>query len=1207
MSDPDRVKAEKIALAKKKLKEFEMKRQRESPVPSSEHTGGRQSTVSFNSESGYQLNGSDQPVNEQPHSHEHSTSSNRSNSNGPGGHEHVQQQAYSNMNYHDPVYQQQYQQPYNTQAADDSAHSAHEHAHDGHGHSHEHQPQQGHSHQDEHDDHFHSGTNGAPQHHHAHAEPVQEFAPVPAPFQSHMEELTTLKTERDELAAAHEQMKGQMEQLLSHYTQLHTAYTQISSNGVHSDVEKQILQLQSAVAVLVEEKTALQSELRSTKENLEKEIRDKGCQQSESTVSSGEVSKLTAKVGELSRILDKRMEELDCVRREAAHMQTQLRTLNNEKSDAQARLKAVFREKETVDTQLAALKKELHMKDIYLKQLGAHNVVNAVPVDQDHLQQMNARLEELTKEVSDLKTARDQAVEEMQTVRQHYEAVNRELADKYKATAEELDSIQAMRWAGEAKIRELEDRLVIMTDTLSSKEHQAIKSLEQNGDVTGSVQIANANLMAGVAEEEVNQKVREAVRKTVKEWEQILEEEMKKADQAIQEKDRVLFEKEQALAETQMRYRLLEERTLETQANGADLLSLSEQLQNEKATVSRALAQNREVKEQLIEIQNRIVTLTEEKLASELARQTAEHQVKTLMQKMNLQDAGLISNNEPIPGVESVRQDNGMQREEERSENKDDDMRDKRGDSVSSSKSVDSNQSAGTEDMIEHSKAQITKLQRQLEDADRVMSQLRDELRRSNAQNEEMQQIMRQNAEDENQNSILVELTQAIERINALSNENHQLRENLNRAVTALHNLESTKSGASNANSQQAVFPGSSISKTVAPVTTPTHTAYSETETSSATDRTPSQITVMSDEAVQHKNEKSSSEEGNVPMPKQYHLSEGSSSQYTTSENTEMIARNDNVTRVTRPELAAVSEKVVKKSDAVAQQPIGSREWAFQSLETRFNEVMAKYADQQEHMEQLEHINTQLQLENDTIADHVVLYQHQRRLIRERLRAKDQQLNSMEREREKTIQRCKELQDALMLVLGQNGMLKEYQTGSLTKGKRRSAGKRRGSRSYSQSTVDELSGDEHVIVDAKNQIVPPRETFDANRANSFSPPPVFTENGIGEKSPVNSEISSGSPIVHEQSRPRADSSASVKSEDELTSILRQTTNSASPVGNQRRAMSPSSAIRSQSPSAQTAAVKKILEILSDISATPSQSSAANNLHCTQCIGNLETI
>ena len=64
---------------------------------------------------------------------------------------------------------------------------------------------------------------------------------------------------------------------------------------------------------------------------------------------------------------------------------------------------------------------------------------------------------------------------------------------------------------------------------------------------------------------------------------------------------------------------------------------------------------------------------------------------------------------------------------------------------------------------------------------------------------------------------------------------------------------------------------------------------------------------------------------------------------------------------------------------------------------------MAKYAEQQEQVERLEHINTQLQLENDTIADHVVLYQHQRRLIRERLRAKDQQLNAMEQEREKTV------------------------------------------------------------------------------------------------------------------------------------------------------------------------------------------------------------
>ena len=52
-----------------------------------------------------------------------------------------------------------------------------------------------------------------------------------------------------------------------------------------------------------------------------------------------------------------------------------------------------------------------------------------------------------------------------------------------------------------------------------------------------------------------------------------------------------------------------------------------------------------------------------------------------------------------------------------------------------------------------------------------------------------------------------------------------------------------------------------------------------------------------------------------------------------------------------------------------------------------------------------EHINIQLQLENDTIADHVILYQHQRRLIRERLRQKDEQMRALEIERQRVVDR----------------------------------------------------------------------------------------------------------------------------------------------------------------------------------------------------------
>lgn len=42
-----------------------------------------------------------------------------------------------------------------------------------------------------------------------------------------------------------------------------------------------------------------------------------------------------------------------------------------------------------------------------------------------------------------------------------------------------------------------------------------------------------------------------------------------------------------------------------------EVRELSDKLQNEKATVSRAVAQNRELKEQLIELQDKIVVLSQ--------------------------------------------------------------------------------------------------------------------------------------------------------------------------------------------------------------------------------------------------------------------------------------------------------------------------------------------------------------------------------------------------------------------------------------------------------------------------------------------------------------------------------------------------------------------------------------------------------------------
>ncbi|EYB84050.1 hypothetical protein Y032_0323g2471 [Ancylostoma ceylanicum] len=136
-------------------------------------------------------------------------------------------------------------------------------------------------------------------------------------------------------------------------------------------------------------------------------------------------------------------------------------------------------------------------------------------------------------------------------------------------------------------------------------------------------------------EADVNRKVEEAKRVLDAEWQRKFDEEGKVVDSMMREKDQKIFEREQMVSELQMRLRLLEERSAETRASGSDLLSLSEQLQNEKATVSRAVAQNRELKEQLLETEDRLLAVTEEKLQSELARQTAEHQVKELKKRLD--------------------------------------------------------------------------------------------------------------------------------------------------------------------------------------------------------------------------------------------------------------------------------------------------------------------------------------------------------------------------------------------------------------------------------------------------------------------------------------------------------------------------------------------------------------------------------------------
>ncbi|KIH69527.1 hypothetical protein ANCDUO_00133 [Ancylostoma duodenale] len=621
-------------------------------------------------------------------------------------------------------------------------------------------------------------------------------------------ERAQLQHERDAAVAAYDQVSAQLEQLRTHYTQLHAAYSSVTSNGIHSDVDRQIQQLQSvgvirllalrayltlrrrilqALAVLVEEKTAVQAEMRKVKNDLEQErILNENLTVNVKSLQSGESKEIRARLQECERLLSARSVELDGLRKSEANAQAQLLAVQHERSEAQARLKVIAREKDVLDSQLKQVRKDLHMKEIYLKQLGPHGIVNSVN-DENTIKSLHDRIDALQNQVGVLTNERDQMHHNTAELNRHYETCRLEFVNTRDRIQGELAEAVLARDAALMRVKELENDVSVLRKELC--QHQStIPVAEEVQDITA----------VSYTEEDVKRKMEEAKRVLDAEWQRKFDEEGKVVDSMMREKvtgdgfpnpimfafcslkDQKIFEGEQVCMVAKDHWTFL-------------------------CTI------------QIFLHLSRLLAVTEEKLQSEMARQTAEHQIRA-------------------------------------------------------------------------------------------------DLRRSHTRNEEMNQILRQNAEDENQNSIHVELGQAVARIHELAAENQQLRESIERVVEERSQLE---------------------------------------------------LSLM---------ERCRTMGSEVPLDAE-------------------VARS------------TPSTDVMQDQPQNEPSGVGSAEWARSELEKRFSQAMHSNAELRETLDRLEHINVQLQLENDTIADHVILYQHQRRLIRERLRAKDEQLAAMEADRAKTLER----------------------------------------------------------------------------------------------------------------------------------------------------------------------------------------------------------
>jgi len=103
-------------------------------------------------------------------------------------------------------------------------------------------------------------------------------------------------------------------------------------------------------------------------------------------------------------------------------------------------------------------------------------------------------------------------------------------------------------------------------------------------------------------------------------------------------------------------------------------------------------------------------------------------------------------------------------------------------------------------------------------------------------------------------------------------------------------------------------------------------------------------------------------------------------------------------------------------------------------LQERFVKVTRERGDALVRIEDLEHVNIQLQNECDTIGEYITLYHNQRKVLQQRHHEKDQYISSMAQEREAMQRKVEKLQTLVMnLINSGNNKVSTSEVGSVSK------------------------------------------------------------------------------------------------------------------------------------------------------------------------------
>lgn len=413
-----------------------------------------------------------------------------------------------------------------------------------------------------------------------------------------------------QLGAKIEELKQQNQDVLDHLDKERKNFEQKLSKEQGSLREQLQVHIQT-IGILVSEKSELQTALSFTQQAARQkggEVEDLVMRLQSTRQRVTELERTLSSISSQQKQLEKLNKELekerDNLRLETLRNGKSSDELKQQNSELSEKLNALLSENAAMRLELGDLHKKLEMAELMIQQFsnqtGAPDVNQQLRMVIEERDQLGAQLTQMSDSLQQLGAERDQYVEKLKEEGAVWQERVRQLSEQIQTLSQERESARV-------QVEQLETRV---TELLLAS---AVEPADSEPSAPQGPSEAEVTLQQEV--EQLHQEFLE------------LQSRYQAQVQDNSQLSRLNQEKEEQILEL--------EKTLQRQSeDDVDKQQILENMQSDKATISRALTQNRQLKEHLAELQNGFVKLTNENLELTNGMQGEQHVKKELAKKL---------------------------------------------------------------------------------------------------------------------------------------------------------------------------------------------------------------------------------------------------------------------------------------------------------------------------------------------------------------------------------------------------------------------------------------------------------------------------------------------------------------------------------------------------------------------------------------------